>query len=281
MTVDLRVTEHGNLVLNTCLEGQSSFSGTQEPERVSALMVTRGRPGMAMRSILCFLAQSYLQSELVVIDGSEDTSLAQMICTELSDELRRRIIYECLPSSNTPLGELRNHSVRRATGSLICQWDDDDLYHPDRIAIQIATLQRTSASACSLWRHQMLWQFERRVCHSVRRVWEGSLMCRKDLLPPYPPERRGEDTPVVEQLFRTGRYALIDEPCLYTYIIHGTNTFDKEHFERHWLRATARFDGDRFEPELRKIVDSLPPQVAKGVLGTVLGLDYDPVDEEL
>ena len=274
VTVGVRVLAQGNAVLDTQLSARPAFSASKVPNRVSALMVTRRRPTLAMRAIRCFLAQSYKVSELVVIDDSEDDALARVMHAEISGDARRRIIYERLPPSSTTLGELRNHAVHRATGSLVCQWDDDDLYHPERIATQVAVLCGTSADACSLWRHQILWQVERRLCYSVRRVWEGSLLCRKDLLPLYPSERRGEDTPVVETLLGRGRFALIDEPWLYTYIVHGRNTFDQAHFARHWLRATERFEGAQFESEVRKIARTLPPPVAIEFLEAVLGPEH-------
>ena len=31
-----------------------------------------------------------------------------------------------------PLGLLRNIAVAQAKGNIVCQWDDDDLYHRDR-----------------------------------------------------------------------------------------------------------------------------------------------------
>ena len=34
------------------------------------------------------------------------------------------------------LGAARNLTVDTARGAYVCQWDDDDLYHPERLRIQ-------------------------------------------------------------------------------------------------------------------------------------------------
>jgi hypothetical protein len=77
-------------------------------------------------------------------------------------------------------------------------------------------------------------------------------------MPRYPTIRRGEDTPVVEQLLRTARVATIDLPRLYTYVVHGANTFDAGHFDVHWQRATARFIGSRYRAVLGEMSKRLP-----------------------
>ena len=150
-----------------------------------------------------------------------------------------RIKFVKLPPESKPLGELRNLAVEHATGSYVAQWDDDDLYHPDRLSMQMDALQALSADACFLLRHTMWWTHSNRMAYARPRIWEGTMLCAKDKLPAYPEHRRGEDTVVVMELTKTARIALLDVPQLYVYICHDQNTFEVEHFEEHWEAATT------------------------------------------
>jgi glycosyltransferase involved in cell wall biosynthesis len=221
---------------------------------VSGLMVTSGRPALAARAIACFLAQTYRHRELVIVDDDADDTLARHVAA-LGDQ-RLRLLR--LPPEGRSLGALRNLAVAAAQGEFVCQWDDDDLCDPARIECQMQVLREADADACFLSRWMIWWPAGRRLACSNARVWEGSMLVRRNCLTAYPELRRGEDTPVVEQLMATRRVVLLDQPRLYVYAVHGANTFDAAHFEQQWQAATARFDGiayRRLRQELQKRVD--------------------------
>ncbi|MCX5315199.1 glycosyltransferase [Streptomyces sp. NBC_00154] len=201
---------------------------------VSCLMVTKDRSATARRAIRCFLTQTYPNLELVVVEDATDDALAQHI-RDLSDP---RIRHHRLPPEERTLGELRNEAVDRATGPYVCQWDDDDLYDPERVETQMAAILALGAEACFLARERLWWPARRKLAVSCARVWEGSMVCAKDRLPRYPAQRRGEDTPVAEGVVRTCRVVSIDAPELYTYVCHGNNTFNESHFAEHFAVAT-------------------------------------------
>ena len=54
------------------------------------------------------------------------------------------------PADKLTLGALRNVSVARARGEILCHWDDDDWFHPDRVRAELAELSRTGAQALVL-----------------------------------------------------------------------------------------------------------------------------------
>jgi glycosyltransferase involved in cell wall biosynthesis len=229
--------------------------------RISCLMVTRKRAAMARRAIRCFQEQTYPEKELVILDDDDDDTLESYVA-QLEDP---RIVFTRLPSDGAPLGDLRNRAVDLARGSLICQWDDDDLSHRQRLERQTAALQTHGADACFLARHRLLWTRPRRIALSTRRVWEGSIVASKARLTRYPSLRRGEDTPVVERLSREHEAVLLDAPELYTYVIHGTNTFPAAHFEEHWRAATERWIGAECDAQVKEILGGLPPDVANEI----------------
>jgi hypothetical protein len=68
---------------------------------------------------------------------------------------------------------------------------------------------------------------------SYPRLWEGSVLCRKELIQQreYANLERGEDTPVVRALSEANAFQVIeDAPHLYVYTVHGSNTWEWEHF---------------------------------------------------
>jgi mannosyltransferase OCH1-like enzyme/GT2 family glycosyltransferase len=201
---------------------------------VSCLMVTKDRSSTARRAIACFRAQTYPALELVVVEDGTDDALEEHL-RELDDP---RIRHHRLPAEGRTLGELRNEAVDRATGPYVCQWDDDDLYDPERVETQMAALLALGADACFLARERLWWPARHRLALSCTRLWEGSMVCAKDHLPRYPALRRGEDTPVAEELVRGHRVVSVDAPELYTYVCHGGNTFAEAHFAEHFDVAT-------------------------------------------
>ncbi|TQE30197.1 glycosyltransferase [Streptomyces ipomoeae] len=208
-------------------------SGAPMPA-VSCLMVTKDRSATARRAISCFRAQTYPNLELVVLEDGTDDGLERHI-RYLADP---RIRHHRLPPEGRTLGELRNEAVDRATGPYVCQWDDDDLYDPERVETQMAAILALGADACFLARERLWWPARRKLAISCARLWEGSMVCAKDRLPRYPAERRGEDTPVAEEVVRSCRAVSVDAPELYTYVCHGNNTFDESHFAEHFDVAT-------------------------------------------
>ena len=66
-----------------------------------------------------------------------------------------------LPEDRGHLGNLRNTSMEAATGEVICQWDDDDLYHPERLANQFAQMVQRKAQASFLTDHLQFFTYTR------------------------------------------------------------------------------------------------------------------------
>jgi mannosyltransferase OCH1-like enzyme len=220
-------------LLNLDAQRRRWASGAPAPT-VSCLMVTKDRSSTARRAIACFRTQTYPNLELVVVEDGTDDALERHI-HELDDP---RIRHHRLPPEGRTLGELRNEAVDRATGPYVSQWDDDDLYDPERIETQMAAILSLGAEACFLARERLWWPARRKLAISCARLWEGSMVCAKDRLPRYPALRRGEDTPVAEEVARTCRVVSVDAPELYTYVCHGGNTFNEAHFAEHFDVAT-------------------------------------------
>ena len=221
---------------------------------VSCLMVSRGRLFPGRHAVECFLRQTHANRELVIVIDDPGCDLRAHVLALADPRLR---LVE-IPSGQRTLGELRNIAVANARGEYVCQWDDDDLYAPQRIEVQLATLVATGAAACLLRRWTLWWPEARRLAISGARTWEGSILARVCDLPPYPALRRGEDTEMIEALLARERVVSLDAPELYVYIRHGENTFGLAHFTGLYNYSRRRWTGEHCNAELARLAGSLP-----------------------
>ena len=219
---------------------------TSEYPLISCLMVTRDRIALAKRAIDYFARQSYPAKELVVVtdDGPAYRNALQRHVRDrgLGDTVR----FHQVAGGAQCLGQLRNVSLDQARGEIVCQWDDDDCYHPDRLALQAEHMLRKDARACLLTDHLQYLDEERALTWidwtlggrtDRDQLLPGTAMLFKDSGCRYPESgdycRQGEDSLFLGQLCDTVPVApLIGMGHLYLYTYHGQNTFSKEHHHR-------------------------------------------------
>jgi hypothetical protein len=226
-----RLGQDGTLVQQGSLQ-LLAFPGPRP--LVSCLMVTRGQLFPSRFAVECFRRQTWAERELVLVCDAPGTPI-ELHCRALGDP-RIHVVTPDTPAIS--LGALRNLSVNAARGDWICQWDDDDLYHPQRLELGMLLLQSMQADAVFLSRW-MLWSpTARRIGVSGAREWEGSMLARRTAVPDYPGLARGEDTAVMHAMLQRGRIALLDAPWLYTYVQTGANTWTAQHFEAIWQAAS-------------------------------------------
>jgi glycosyltransferase involved in cell wall biosynthesis len=214
----------------------------QHDQSITCLCITRHRPHLLKRSIFCFDQQTHRQRNLLIIAETEDLATAEVL-TSMKHRSDVRVIYVD-SSTELTLGALRNLSVSAATGRFVAQWDDDDFYHPQRLACQLAELHRLRRHACVLRR--LLLVKNQMTFLSKARDWEGSLVCRRTEMPRYHDLRRAEDTPVIERLAASGQLVRYDRPDLYVYQYHGANTWDEQHWDEMIARSTEQADEPRY-----------------------------------
>lgn len=220
---------------------------------VSCLMVTRGRLFPSKYAVRCFQAQTYPDRELVIVVDDPACELLPHLARLGDDRIR---VVEVPPGAT--LGELRNASVSAARGAYVCQWDDDDLYAPERIQTQLSALLAARASACVLRRWTLWWPAADRLAISGVRLWEGSILAAREAVPPYPALRRGEDTEMMEVLLQRGRVLSLEAPQLYVYIHHGGNTFGERHFFQIYNFSRQRWIGPAYHEKLAGLAQTVP-----------------------
>ena len=212
--------------------------------KISCVMVTSGRFEHLKKSLQCYLNQTYKNREMVIISQGNDEAnckIEHYISTLGLDD----ITFIKAPQSLT-LGSMRNLSIEVAVGDIICQWDDDDLYHQDRIITQYRELRKNSANIASVYSSFLKyfknsaevywcdWSGEPILSH---KFLCGSVMFFKKAFHMYNvfyPETGGqchveEDLNVLEKLTHKGDVVPVHDGNQYVYVFHGENTYDIEH----------------------------------------------------
>jgi glycosyltransferase involved in cell wall biosynthesis len=201
-------------------------------------MVTRPIPGRLerlKRSIAGYIEQTHGSRELVVVvHGGEMEPIEAHVAWLGRGDIRVLQVAETLT-----LGALRNVSMANARGEVVCQWDDDDLYHPERLERQLKALVSSDAEGVCLQEVMQFFPAERRLYCTNWRATEamahpGTLMAWSVSSILYPESgetaRLGEDLAVVRQLQQRGAYGVLSgQPHLHVYVSHGGNSWNDSH----------------------------------------------------
>ena len=106
--------------------------------RVSVIIPTYNRADLLGDAIGSVLAQSYQHSELIVADDGSTDHTAEIMAEAIAS-YGSRIRYLVLPHRGQPAAP-RNSALAVATGEYISFLDSDDLYLPNKLALQVPVL---------------------------------------------------------------------------------------------------------------------------------------------
>jgi glycosyltransferase involved in cell wall biosynthesis len=205
-------------------------------------MVTNGRPQLIEKAILCFDRQIYQNRELIIV--SQATSECNLLIKQL---INKPNIHFYAASPKLSLGAMRNLSIEIATGDYICQWDDDDLYHPARISTQLKPLLDKDVIASLYCEHLKFFSHTNELywidwsIESVehRKYLPGTVLFRKEIFfrdnQLYPESgnqsNKEEDWNVLQKLLSYGYIEPIRAGYQYIYVYHGSNVYWLAHHE--------------------------------------------------
>ena len=198
--------------------------------KVSCLMVTQeSRSELVAGAVESFCRQTHEPRELVIVHCGSP---------RYTERLRALVVGQDATLVSVPetatLGAARNLSIKHAAGDVLCQWDDDDIYHPDRSRDQLAAMQSSGADAAYL--NEQYYLFRAAGELYVRRADKihGTAMFRNGVDCRYPEEgpraSKGEDSAFLEYLHRKYQVVGISgSPELYLRVFHGGNTWQLAH----------------------------------------------------
>ncbi len=199
---------------------------------ISCLCVTRKRVDRLKRAVSCFLSQTYVNKELLVIVEDDDVETVAYLQTLNHSNIRYQVLKR---EPKMTLGELRNLAIDKSQGEYFCQWDDDDWYHCERLARQVAAAIDNYHPGSILTNWLIFDESNKQAYFSWIRWWEGSILFKKDVLITkkisYPAIEKGEDTFFIQSIINKSRVYPMISPPIYIYTYHGKNTWDRSQFE--------------------------------------------------
>ena len=163
---------------------------------------------------------------LVIDDGSTDRSAS--IASSFGGNVK------VLSQPNAGESIARNRGIESAVGNWVGFCDADDLWHPDKLAAQLALADESTTAVCTRTRDWQDWPGGRTLIRDEPEpaTWFdstlaigtpfqiSSLIVRRDRVPRFPPQLQyGEDLYFVLDLLRSNKIERVDEP-LTTYRLH-------------------------------------------------------------
>ena len=236
VVVDKRVTT----ILAEPVRAKEKVGACQSDDAnlVSCIMPTANRRKFISRSIALFMAQSYKNKELIIIDDGNEP-IADLIPE------RKEIRYVKLDTTKT-IGYKRNLACQNSNGKFIVHWDDDDWYGPDWISKQIKYMLKEDLDITGLsnplftsLNQNESWQYryppeEAPWVHGATLCYKKSLWKQNKFID----SNRGEDNEFVW----SGRQAKLKaSPHESHYIgsIHNMNTSPKYTSHARWQKISA------------------------------------------
>ncbi len=172
---------------------------------VTCIIPTWNRGKFIPAAIACWLAQTYQNKELLIMDDSDEP--VRKLVPKVPG-----IRYVRLKEKLTT-GAKRNRCCELAKGEIICHFDDDDWSAPDRIADQVARLQETGLpltgySTLYLW--DRVHNEARRFVGATKGYICGTTMCYLKAFwqdHPFPDKQMSSDNDVVYPAARSKQIA--------------------------------------------------------------------------
>src|SRR5688572_22954462 len=115
----------------------SGFGG----DLVTAVVPTHRRPETLRQTLLSVAGQRNVDVEIIVVDDADDPRTREVVATAVPDA-RVKVIDNRASGS---AASSRNLGLAHASGRWVAFCDDDDLWAPDKISLQLEELRRTGA----------------------------------------------------------------------------------------------------------------------------------------
>lgn len=114
--------------------------GERSAPAVSVVVPTWNRLELLPRTVESVLGQTFDDLELLVVDDGSTDGTPRYLDSIIDPRLRR----VSLPHTGN-VARVRNAGARAARGRLLCFLDSDDLWLPEKLAVQVAAMERAGA----------------------------------------------------------------------------------------------------------------------------------------
>lgn len=211
---------------------------------ISCICITSNRPQMLLKNIVSFDTQNYPNRELVISYPKQEFETRNLINhIKAISELN---ILTVERETDESVGQARNKAIEICNGEYVCCWDDDDLYHYNRITHQFNSMQGNYYQAGILSKVLIYDTVEDKAYQSYAHNWGGTLICKKELIVrhPYGDSNSSEDVTTLNSLDSRGYLLSIsDAPFLYVLIRHHQNATQRIYFQK-FLNISNKLDAN-------------------------------------
>jgi len=104
---------------------------------ISIVVPTRNRTAILFKAIDSLIKQTYQNFEIIIVDDASSDETVNFIQQIKSIDPRIRVVRS---EENIGPGGARNMGIANSMGSYIAFLDDDDIAHPNRLALQLETM---------------------------------------------------------------------------------------------------------------------------------------------
>jgi len=111
--------------------------------QISVIVTTFNRKELLKETLDSILAQSFIDFELIVVDNFSNYDFMSFMET-FNDERIRAFQNQ----NNGILAVNRNYGIKKAIGKYLAFCDDDDLWYPDKLKIQVSAMEDGDFSGC-------------------------------------------------------------------------------------------------------------------------------------
>lgn len=126
---------------------------------VSVIIPTFKRAEYIERAVLSVLNQTYRDIEILVVDNNADSSSDRTQTTEklkqFENDKRVRLLYSPVYENGS---SARNYGFSNSKGEYICFLDDDDIFHTEKLQIQIDFLNQNADFEAVCCEHRSLFR---------------------------------------------------------------------------------------------------------------------------
>nr|BAL54437.1 glycosyl transferase family 2 [uncultured Gammaproteobacteria bacterium] len=117
-------------------------------EKVSILLATRNRKPLLARALASLRVQTHTALEILVLDDGSTDQTPELLERIAHEEPRLRWFRR---EHSQGLASALNFLLCQSSGAWLARMDDDDVAHPQRIAMQLAYMRNMQVDVCGCW----------------------------------------------------------------------------------------------------------------------------------
>ena len=188
-------------------------------------------------AIDCYLNQTYENKEILILFYDHDTETKDYLLgldKTWREENNIRLFHH-KGNDSIKIGAVRNYLISQVTGEYTAIWDSDDYHGERRLEKQLKHINKHKSNSCTLSNVLVYSYKHKEMRKSANRLfdgWEGTMICKTDLIPLYENIKTNSDTPILRFLSENGHNKVLKNSNLYVYTIHNnTNVSTQNHLD--------------------------------------------------